>query len=130
MPGDLERLPAAASAPGAGPAALAAELLGRVRAELAVVGELGERKRVLVAAWLTGLRSVRTRRAYAADVAAWLGWLAERETGALAAGRVHMDLWTATQLDHGAEAIAGWAEIGHQRRTMPGGWPFSGGLGR
>jgi len=33
MPGDLERLPTAASpaAPGAGPAALAAELLGRMR---------------------------------------------------------------------------------------------------
>ena len=38
MPGDLERLPASASAPGAGPAALAAELLGRVRAELPAVG--------------------------------------------------------------------------------------------
>jgi len=34
MPGDLERMPASAPAPGAGPAALAAELLGRVRAEL------------------------------------------------------------------------------------------------
>ena len=67
MPGDLEPLPArfSAAAPGAGPAALAAELLGRVRAELAVVGELGEREQVLVAAWLTGLRSARTRRAYA-----------------------------------------------------------------
>ena len=41
----------------------------------------------------------RPRRAYAGDVAAWLGWLAERETGALAAGRVHVDLWAATQLD-------------------------------
>ena len=70
MQGDLERLPAAAS--GAGPAALAAELLGRVRAELPVIGELGEREQVLVSAWLTGLRSARTRRAYAADVAAWL----------------------------------------------------------
>jgi hypothetical protein len=61
MPGDLERLPA----PGAGPAAIADELLGRVRAELPVVGELGERVQVLVSAWLTGLRSARTRRAYA-----------------------------------------------------------------
>jgi hypothetical protein len=34
MPGDLERLPAVAAAPGSGPAVLAAELLGRVRAEL------------------------------------------------------------------------------------------------
>ena len=78
MPGDLERLPAPVSpaAPGAGPAVLAAELLGRVRAELPVVGGLGEREQVLVSAWLTGLRSARTRRAYAGDVAAWLGWLA------------------------------------------------------
>jgi hypothetical protein len=104
MPGDLEPLPARGSAtvPGAGPALLAAELLGRVRAELPVVGELGEREQVLVSAWLTGLRSARTRRAYAGDVAAWLGWLAERDTYALAAGRVHVDLWAATQLDDGA----------------------------
>ena len=94
-----------AAAPGAGPAVLAAELLGRVRAELPAVGELGEREQVLVSAWLTGLRSARTRRAYAGDVVAWLGWLAERETGALAAGRVHVDLWAATQLDDGAAAV-------------------------
>ena len=100
MPGDLERLPAS----GAGPAVLAAELLGRVRTELPVIGEMGEREQVLVAAWLTGLRSARTRRAYAADVAAWLGWLAERDASALAAGRVHVDLWAATQLDDGAAA--------------------------
>ena len=37
------------------------------------------------------------------DVAAWLGWLA-RGAGALAAGRVHVDLWAATQLDAGATA--------------------------
>jgi hypothetical protein len=49
-----------------------------------------------VAAWLTGLRSVRTCRAYARDVMAWLGWLAERDTDVLAAGRVHVDLWAAT----------------------------------
>ena len=83
---------------------MAAELLGRVRAELPMIGELGEREQLLVSAWLTGLRSARTRRAYAADVAAWLGWLAGRETGALAAGRVHVDLWAATQLDDGAAA--------------------------
>ena len=86
------------------PALLTAELLGRMRAELPVVGELGEREQVLVSAWLTGLRSARTRRAYAGDVVAWLAWLAERETGALAAGRVHVDLWAATQLDAGAAA--------------------------
>jgi integrase len=100
MPGDLERLPAAV----AGPAAVAAELLSRVRAELPVIGELEERDQLLVAAWLTGLRSPRTRRAYAGDVTAWLGWLAERDTGALAAGRVYVDLWAATWLDAGAAA--------------------------
>src|SRR5690348_16984644 len=59
MPSDLERLPARvpAAAPGAGPAMLAAELLGRVRAELPAISELGEREQVLVSAWLTGLRS-------------------------------------------------------------------------
>ena len=43
MPSDLEQLPARvpAAAPGAGPAVLAGELLGRVRAELPAVGELG-----------------------------------------------------------------------------------------
>ena len=108
MPGGSGRLPAPVSpaAPGAGPAALAAELLARVRAELPMIGELGEREQVLVAAWLTGLRSARTRRAYAGDVAAWLGWLAGRDTGALAAGRVHVDLWAATQLDDGAAAAS------------------------
>ena len=55
-------------------------------------------------AWLTGLRSARTRRAYAGDVVAWLAWLAARETDALAVGRVHVDLWAATQLDAGAAA--------------------------
>src|SRR5438552_17315225 len=106
MPSELERLHAhvPAASPGAGPAVLAAELLGRVRAELPVVGELGEREQVLVSAWLTGLRSPRTRRAYAGDVAAWLGWLARREAGTLAAGRVHVDLWAATPLDAGASA--------------------------
>jgi hypothetical protein len=40
MPGDLERLPALVSPGvlGAGPAVLAGELLGRVRAELPVIG--------------------------------------------------------------------------------------------
>jgi site-specific recombinase XerD len=37
-------------------------------------------------------------------MAAWLGWLAEREADVLAAGRVHVDLWAATQLDAGAAA--------------------------
>ena len=33
---------------------------------------------------------------------AWLAWLAGRDTGALVAGRVHVDLWAAIQLDDGA----------------------------
>ena len=43
MPGHLERLPARVwpAGPGAGPAAVAGELLGRVRAELPVIGGLG-----------------------------------------------------------------------------------------
>ncbi len=106
MPGDPGRLPApvSPSAHGAAPMVLAAELIDRVRAELPVIGELGSREQLLVSAWLTGLRSARTRRAYAGDVVVWLGWLAGRETGALAAGRVHVDLWAATQLDAGAAA--------------------------
>src|ERR1700730_9493873 len=99
MAGDLERLPVSVSsvAHGAGPAGLAGMGAGRRG-----VGERGEREQVLVSAWLTGLRSARTRRAYAADVTAWLGWLDDPDTGALAAGRVHVDLWAATQLDAGA----------------------------
>jgi integrase/recombinase XerD len=108
MPDDLERLPARVlpAAPHAARAVLAGELLGRVRAELPAVGELREREQVLVAAWLTGLRSARTRRAYAGDVMAWLGWLGDRETDVLAAGRVHVDLWAATQLDAGSAAAS------------------------
>jgi integrase/recombinase XerD len=100
MPGDLELRPAS----GPGPAAVAAELLGRIRVELPVIGEMEERDQVLVAAWLTGLRSTRTRRAYAGDMAAWLSWLTARDTDVLAAGRVHVDLWAATWLDAGAAA--------------------------
>jgi Phage integrase, N-terminal SAM-like domain len=52
------------------------------------------------------LRSTRTRRAYAGDMAALLGWLAARGTGALAARRVHVDLRAATQLDAGQAAAS------------------------
>ena len=66
--------------PGAGAAVLAGELLGRVRARLPAPGgrraggagpRVGLTDRVAVG---------RTRRAYAGDVAAWLGWLAGRQT--------------------------------------------------
>ena len=80
MPGDLEPLPAriSAAASHTSPAALVAELLDRVRAELPVIGELGERDQVLVAAWLTGLRSARTRRACQVNLVVRAGCIAMR----------------------------------------------------
>jgi hypothetical protein len=62
MPGDLERRPAPISAvvPGSGPAALADELVGRVRAELPVIGELGKGDQVLVEAEDPAYRSAAT----------------------------------------------------------------------
>jgi integrase len=87
-----------------GPAAIAAELLARTRAELPVLAGLGEREELLAAAWLASLRAPRTRRAYAADMRGWLRWLTERGTDVLDAGRVHVDLWAAAQQDQGAES--------------------------
>ena len=52
----------------------------------------GEREQVLVSMWLAGLRSERTRRAYAGDVAALP---ADQDTDVLAAGRAQVDLWAA-----------------------------------
>jgi hypothetical protein len=46
-----------------GPAAIAAELLARTRAELPVLAGLGAREELLTAAWLASLRAARTRRA-------------------------------------------------------------------
>ena len=90
--GDL--VPGAGARP-PGPAAIAAELLARTRAELPVLAGLGEREELLAAAWLASLRAPRTRRAYASDIQRWLGWLAERGTDVLDAGRVHVDMWAA-----------------------------------
>jgi integrase/recombinase XerD len=105
MTGDLVKLPGApAPAPQAGPKTIAAELLARAGGELPAVARLDGREQLLAAAWLTGLRSARTRRAYAGDLAAWCVWLGERGTDVLTAGRVHVDLWAATQLEEGAEA--------------------------
>jgi hypothetical protein len=42
----------------------------------------------------------------AGDVVAWPGWLAGRGTGALAAGRVHVDLRAATQFGDGGDVAA------------------------
>ena len=100
--GDL--VPRAGAARPPGPAVIAAELLARTRAELPVLAGLGEREELLAAAWLASLRAARTRRAYAADVRGWLGWLTERGTDVLDAGRVHVDLWAAAQQDRGAES--------------------------
>ena len=89
MTGDLERLPGSVSPAAfvAGPVLVAGELLHRVRAELPAVGGLGKREQLLISAWLTGLRSARTRRAYAGDLVAWLAWLGARGTDAFGAGR-------------------------------------------
>lgn len=109
MTGDLELLP---------------EPLGRVRAELPAVGGLGEREQVLVAVWLTGLRSARTRRAYARDVAAWPGWLAARDTGVLAAGRAACPLHAGrTRLlgsPQTARALKGRRPYGCRKPASPG----------
>jgi site-specific recombinase XerD len=79
-------------------------LIARIRAELPHLANLGGREELLAAAWLMSLRSARTRRAYAGDLRAWLGWLDERRVDVLAAGRVHADMWVADQLEDGAEA--------------------------
>ncbi len=86
--------------------AVAGELLARVRAELPAVAGLGPREELLAAAWLTSLRSSRTRRAYAGDLRGWLAWLEERGVDVLEAGRVHVDLWVAGQAGQGAEAAS------------------------
>lgn len=78
--------------------AVAGEVLDHAAAALPALAELGERDRLLVATWLVGLRSARTRRAYFGDVRVWLRWLAARDVDALAAQRVHVDLWVSVQL--------------------------------
>ena len=67
---------------------------------------LGPREELLAAAWLTSLRSPRTRRAYAGDLRGWLSWLGQRGVDVLDAGRVHVDLWVAARQDQGAEAAS------------------------
>ncbi len=83
------------SVPADTPPALTDELLARILAELPMVAGLREREQLLAAAWLTSLRSQRTRRAYCGDLRAWLSWLADRSVDVLQAGRVHVDLWVA-----------------------------------
>ncbi len=103
-------VPATASsigAPGIGAAvtgagSVAGALLSRLDAEHPVLAELPVRERLLAAAWLGSYRSARTRRAYAGDLAAWLGWLREIDVDVLHARRVHIDLWVRQLLDTGA----------------------------
>jgi integrase/recombinase XerD len=49
--------------------------------------------RRLVAAWLLGYASPATRRSYALDMTAWLGFCDAVGTGPLEACRVHADAW-------------------------------------
>jgi integrase/recombinase XerD len=118
FPGMLDPLPAPLPAPlpntepalvrGGPPApvpaaaGLADELVAHVLGELPALGGLGERDRLLAAAWLAGLRSARTRRSYAGDLLGWRAWLDERGVGVLEAGRVHLDMWVRAQQARGA----------------------------
>ncbi len=58
--------------------------------------------RRLAAAWLLGYASPATRRAYAADMTAWLGFCDIAGTGPLAARRVHVDAWARAMQSAGA----------------------------
>lgn len=60
------------------------------------------RQRLLVSGWLTGFRSPRTRRPYAADLLAWQRWCAARGLDPLRARRVQVDLYLASLLESGA----------------------------
>jgi hypothetical protein len=67
---------------------MAGELVAHLLGELPALGVLGERDRLLAAAWLASLRSSRTRRSYAGDLLGWQAWLAERGLEIPGAGRV------------------------------------------
>jgi site-specific recombinase XerD len=82
--------------------AVAAEMLTTLRVEHPVLAEWPVREQVMAATWLATYRSVRTRRAYAQDLATWLRWLDARQVDVLGARRVHVDLWTRDLLDGGA----------------------------
>jgi site-specific recombinase XerD len=83
-------------------AALAAELVDHVLAELPALAVLDDRERLLTAAWLASLRSARTRRSYAGDLLGWRAWLTDRGLELLEAGRVQLDLWVRAHLAAGA----------------------------
>jgi len=70
--------------------------------EHAVLAAQPAREKLAAAAWLMTYRSPRTRRAYAGDLAGWLGWLCGIGVDVLHARRVHVDLWVRQLLDDGA----------------------------
>jgi len=84
----------------------------------------------LVAAWLVGFASPNTRRAYARDVGAWLGWCQVSAVPPSVARREHVDAWLRMQELAGAAAssrarrlaaVASWygwlVEEGHAERN-------------
>jgi integrase/recombinase XerC len=81
---------------------VAGELLATLAAEHPALASWPAREQVMAATWLAGYRSARTRRAYTADLAAWLRWLTTRQIDVLEARRIHVDLWTRGLLDAGA----------------------------
>ena len=60
------------------------------------------RLRLLVAGWLAGFRSPRTRRAYAGDLLVWQQWCDARALDPLRARRVQADLYLSDLIDGGA----------------------------
>jgi len=56
----------------------------------------GDPVRRLVAAWLLGYESAATRRNYALDMTAWLGFCAGHGVDPLTARRAHLDAWART----------------------------------
>jgi site-specific recombinase XerD len=95
--------PAVAATPDR-PGPAAALLLDGLEREHPGLRALPAREQLLVAAWLAGYRSPRTRRAYALDLTAWLDWLHRLDVDVLDARRIHVDLWVRHLVDHGAAA--------------------------
>ena len=62
----------------------------------------GDPVRRLVASWLLGYQSPATRRSYALDMTAWLGFCGDRGIDPLTARRVHLDAWARVMQSAGA----------------------------
>lgn len=73
--------------------ALATQMRERLVQEHPVLAAHSDREQLMAAAWLAGFRSVRTRRAYAADLSEWLRWLSTHQLDLVAATRVVADVW-------------------------------------